>query len=145
MPERLIAARGVHTYYAASHILRGIDFHVDRGETIGLMGRNGMGKTTLLKSLMGIVAPRGGAVEVKGRNMVGRPPYEVAQLGIDVVEHDDGLARGRDVLAELDLRRGDGLIAGEMHLVAPDTELAHVVLDGDAAVCRGERRQRERA
>ncbi|HET8744944.1 MAG TPA: ABC transporter ATP-binding protein [Ramlibacter sp.] len=89
--ERLISARAVHTYYGASHILRGIDFHVDRGETIGLMGRNGMGKTTLLKSLMGIVAPRGGSVEVKGRNTVGRPPYEVAQLGIAYVPEGRGI------------------------------------------------------
>ena len=91
MAERLIGARGVHTYYGASHILRGIDFHVDRGETIGLMGRNGMGKSTLLKSLMGLVAPRGGTVEVKGRNMVGRPPYEVAQLGIAYVPEGRGI------------------------------------------------------
>ena len=91
MAERLLAARGLHTYYGASHILRGIDFHVDRGETIGLMGRNGMGKTTLLKSLMGIVAPRGGTVEVKGRDMVGRPPYEVAQRGIAYVPEGRGI------------------------------------------------------
>lgn len=91
MPERLIAARGLQTYYGASHILRGVDFHVDRGETIGLMGRNGMGKSTLLKSLMGIVRPRAGTVEVKGRDMVGRPPYEVAQLGIAYVPEGRGI------------------------------------------------------
>jgi branched-chain amino acid transport system ATP-binding protein len=91
MPDRLIAARGVHTYYGTSHILRGIDFHVDRGETIGLMGRNGMGKSTLLKSLMGIVAPRAGSVDVKGRNTVGRPTYEVAQLGIAYVPEGRGI------------------------------------------------------
>jgi branched-chain amino acid transport system ATP-binding protein len=91
MAERLIEARGMHTYYGASHVLRGVDFHVDRGETIGLMGRNGMGKTTLLKSLMGIVRPRAGTVEVKGRNMVGRPPYEVAQLGIAYVPEGRGI------------------------------------------------------
>jgi branched-chain amino acid transport system ATP-binding protein len=89
--ERLICARAVHTYYGASHILRGIDFHVDRGETIGLMGRNGMGKTTLLKSLMGLVPPRAGTVEVKGRNTIGRPPYEVAQLGIAYVPEGRGI------------------------------------------------------
>ncbi|MEJ8839613.1 ABC transporter ATP-binding protein [Ramlibacter sp. AN1133] len=91
MAERLICARGVHTYYGTSHILRGIDFHVDRGETIGLMGRNGMGKTTLLKSLMGIVPPRRGTVEIKGRDMVGRPPYEVAQRGIAYVPEGRGI------------------------------------------------------
>jgi branched-chain amino acid transport system ATP-binding protein len=91
MAERLISARGVHTYYGTSHILRSIDFHVERGETIGLMGRNGMGKSTLLKSLMGIVPPRAGTVEVKGRDMLGRPPYEVAQLGIAYVPEGRGI------------------------------------------------------
>ncbi|HZN46282.1 MAG TPA: ABC transporter ATP-binding protein [Ramlibacter sp.] len=91
MPERLIAARGLQSYYGASHTLRGVDFHVDRGETIGLMGRNGMGKSTLLKSLMGLVPPREGTVEVKGRNMVGRPSYEVAQLGIAYVPEGRGI------------------------------------------------------
>jgi branched-chain amino acid transport system ATP-binding protein len=91
MAERLISARGLHTYYGASHILRGVDFHVDRGETIGLMGRNGMGKSTLLKSLMGLVKPRAGSVEVKGRDMVGRPSYEVAQAGIAYVPEGRGI------------------------------------------------------
>ncbi|MCC2676797.1 MAG: putative type branched chain amino acid transport system, ATP-binding component [Ramlibacter sp.] len=91
MAERLVEARGLQTYYGASHILRGVDFHVDRGETIGLMGRNGMGKSTLLKSLMGLVKPRGGTVQVKGRNMLGRPSYEVAQLGIAYVPEGRGI------------------------------------------------------
>lgn len=91
MAERLIDARGLQTYYGSSHVLRGIDFHVDRGETIGLMGRNGMGKSTLLKSLVGLVRPRGGSVQVKGRDMVGRPPYEVAQLGIAYVPEGRGI------------------------------------------------------
>src|SRR5574337_597264 len=52
-PDLLIHAIGLHSYYGASHILKGIDFAVRRGETIGLMGRNGMGKSTLLKSIMG--------------------------------------------------------------------------------------------
>jgi branched-chain amino acid transport system ATP-binding protein len=91
MAERLVEARGLQTYYGASHILRGVDFHVDRGETIGLMGRNGMGKSTLLKSLMGLVKPREGTVQVKGRQMVGRPSYEVAQLGIAYVPEGRGI------------------------------------------------------
>ena len=98
MPERLIAARGLQSYYGASHVLRGVDFHVDRGETIGLMGRNGMGKSTLLKSLMGLVRPREGTVEVKGRDMVGHPSYEVAQLGIAYVPE------GRGIFANLSVK-----------------------------------------
>lgn len=91
MAERLVDARGLQTYYGASHILRGIDFHVARGETIGLMGRNGMGKSTLLKSLMGLVRPRGGSVTIRGRDMVGRPPYDVAQAGIAYVPEGRGI------------------------------------------------------
>jgi branched-chain amino acid transport system ATP-binding protein len=62
--ELLIEGRGIHSYYGASHILHGVDFTVARGETIGLMGRNGMGKSTLLKSLMGLVKPRAGSVHM---------------------------------------------------------------------------------
>jgi branched-chain amino acid transport system ATP-binding protein len=91
MPERLIEARGLQTFYAASHILRGVDFHVDRGETVGLMGRNGMGKSTLLKSLMGIVQPRAGSVRIKGREMLGHAAYEVAQQGIAYVPEGRGI------------------------------------------------------
>jgi branched-chain amino acid transport system ATP-binding protein len=91
MPERLLQARALHAYYGASHILRGIDFQVDRGETIGLMGRNGMGKSTLLKTLMGIVQPREGSVEVKGRAMTGRPTFEIAQSGIAYVPEGRGI------------------------------------------------------
>lgn len=89
--ETLIDARGLQTYYGASHILRGIEFHVKRGETIGLMGRNGMGKSTLLKSLMGLVKPRGGTVHIKGRDMTGAAPYHVAQMGIAYVPEGRGI------------------------------------------------------
>ena len=67
----LIEARGLHTHYGASHILRGIDFTVGVGETVGLMGRNGMGKSTLLKSIMGIVKPSGGSVQIKVSPYIG--------------------------------------------------------------------------
>ncbi|MEO8856344.1 MAG: ATP-binding cassette domain-containing protein, partial [Burkholderiaceae bacterium] len=65
--ELLIDARGLQTYYGASHVLRGVNFSVARGETVGLMGRNGMGKSTLLKTVMGLVQPRAGTVAVMGR------------------------------------------------------------------------------
>jgi branched-chain amino acid transport system ATP-binding protein len=89
--EKIIEARGLHTYYGASHILRGIDFDIARGETIGLMGRNGMGKSTLLKTIMGLVKPRAGTVRIAGRDMTARAPYEVAQLGIAYVPEGRGI------------------------------------------------------
>ena len=100
-PDLLIRASGLNTYYGASHILRGVDFSVARAETIGLMGRNGMGKSTLLKSLMGLVKPRSGSVEIMGRNMTGRPPYEVAQLGVAYVPEGRGIFGNLSVVESL--------------------------------------------
>ena len=99
--EALINAKGLNTYYGASHILRGIDFRVGRGETIGLMGRNGMGKSTLLKSLMGLVKPRSGTVTVMGRDMTGKAPYEIARLGIAYVPEGRGIFGNLSVVENL--------------------------------------------
>ena len=101
MTDPLIEARGLHTYYGASHILRGVDFTVGRGATIGLMGRNGMGKTTLLKSLMGLVKPRAGRVQIRGHDMTGRAPYEIAQLGIAYVPEGRGIFGNLSVVENL--------------------------------------------
>lgn len=101
MAELLIDARGIHTYYGASHILRGIDFSVARGETIGLMGRNGMGKSTLLKSIMGLVRPRSGSVAIAGQDMLGRAPYEISRLGIAYVPEGRGIFGNLSVVENL--------------------------------------------
>jgi len=101
MSELLINAQGLQTYYGASHILRGIDFQVARGETVGLMGRNGMGKSTLLKSIMGIVPPQSGTVQIKGQTMNGRPTFEVAQLGIAYVPEGRGIFGNLSVVENL--------------------------------------------
>lgn len=99
--ELLINAQKLHTYYGASHILRGINFQVARGETIGLMGRNGMGKSTLLKSLMGLVKPRSGSIDIAGQPMMGRATYEIARLGIAYVPEGRGIFGNLSVLENL--------------------------------------------
>jgi branched-chain amino acid transport system ATP-binding protein len=91
MNTPLIQATGLHTHYGQSHILRGVDFTVAPGQTIGLMGRNGMGKTTLLKSVMGIVKPSGGRVAIKGRDMTGAATFEIARQGIAYVPEGRGI------------------------------------------------------
>ena len=101
--DLLIDAKGLQTYYGQSHVLRGVDFQVARGETIGLMGRNGMGKSTLLKTLMGLVKPRGGSVHIAGREMTGRAPYEVAQLGIAYVPEGRGIFGNLSVVENLQM------------------------------------------
>ena len=106
--EMLIDARSINTYYGASHILRGIDFHVARGETIGLMGRNGMGKSTLLKSIMGLVKPRSGTVHVTGKDMTGCAPYEIAQRGIAYVPEGRGIFGNLSVVENLKMAARPG-------------------------------------
>jgi branched-chain amino acid transport system ATP-binding protein len=101
--DALIDARGLHTYYGQSHILRGIDFRIARGETVGLMGRNGMGKSTLLKTIVGLVKPRDGAVYVAGRDMTGRAPYEIAQLGVAYVPEGRGIFGNLSVKENLEM------------------------------------------
>lgn len=108
MTDLLIDARGVNTYYGASHILRGIDFTVGRGETIGLMGRNGMGKSTLLKTLMGLVKPRSGTVAIAGRAMTGGSPYEIAQRGIAYVPEGRGIFGNLSVVENLQMAARPG-------------------------------------
>ncbi len=87
----ILEAAGLHAYYGASHILRGVDLAVLPGQAIGLMGRNGMGKTTLIRTLLGLVPARGGAVRLDGRDVAGRPPHLRARAGIAVVPEGRGV------------------------------------------------------
>ena len=108
MSNALIQVKGLNSFYGASHILRNIDFKVNRGETIGLMGRNGMGKSTLLKSIMGIVKPQSGDVYIKGQRMNGRDIFEVAQLGIAYVPEGRGIFGNLSVVENLKMAARPG-------------------------------------
>ena len=87
----LVFAEGLHTYYGPSHVLHGVDFEVRRGETVALMGRNGMGKTTLLRSLTGLTPPRRGRITIDGRDMTGAPAHAVARAGLALVPEGRGI------------------------------------------------------
>jgi branched-chain amino acid transport system ATP-binding protein len=91
MTDTLIEARGLHSYYGASHILHGVDFTLRRGEAVGLMGRNGMGKTTLLRTMLGFVRPREGAVRVMGRDATLTAPHRIARMGLAYVPEGRGI------------------------------------------------------
>jgi branched-chain amino acid transport system ATP-binding protein len=94
----LVEARDLHVYYGASHVLHGIDFKIHAGEAVGLMGRNGMGKTTLLRCLIGIVPPRSGDVRLRGVAVKGVAPWRVARSGVALVPE------GRGIFPNLDVR-----------------------------------------
>jgi branched-chain amino acid transport system ATP-binding protein len=113
MPDTpLIEARALHTYYGASHVLRGVSLSVSRGETIGLMGRNGMGKSTLIRTLMGLVRPKHGSVLVNGLDMTAAPTHLIARQGIAYVPEGRAIfpnlsVRENLVMAARPGRRGD--------------------------------------
>ena len=91
MATPIIEARGLHTYHGASHVLQGVDLTIRAGEALGLMGRNGMGKTTLLRTLLGQVPPRRGEVKINGRNMARAAPHKVAREGVAYVPEGRGI------------------------------------------------------
>jgi branched-chain amino acid transport system ATP-binding protein len=81
----------VHAYYGESHVLQGISLAVERGQIVSLLGRNGVGKTTTLRTIMGLVPARAGQILYKGRSIVGLPPYRIARLGIQLVPENRGI------------------------------------------------------
>jgi branched-chain amino acid transport system ATP-binding protein len=96
--EPLLDAQGVHAWYGSSHVLHGVDLKIHRGETMGLLGRNGMGKSTLIRTLLGHVTQREGSIHLFGQDMSHAKPFEVARLGVAYVPE------GRGVFPNLNVR-----------------------------------------
>jgi branched-chain amino acid transport system ATP-binding protein len=94
----LVDARGLHAWYGSSHVLHGVDLSVARGETVGLLGRNGMGKSTLIRTLLGHVTQREGRITIDGQDMSRARPHQVAQRGVAYVPE------GRGVFPNLSVR-----------------------------------------
>ena len=84
-PEAFLAVEDIHTYYGDSYVLQGVSLAVPRGQIVAILGRNGMGKTTLIRSVAGLTPPRRGAITFQGRTLAGRAPYDIARLGIALV------------------------------------------------------------
>ncbi len=98
MPEPLLAVRDIHTYYGDSYVLQGLSLELPAGRIVAILGRNGMGKTTLIRSVAGLTPPRAGDILFKGRSLRGRPPYAIAQEGIALVP------QGRRIFRSLSVR-----------------------------------------
>lgn len=89
--RELLRLTDVHAWYGESHILHGIDLHVNQGEVVTLLGRNGAGRTTTLKSILGLVGRRTGSITVNGTETVAMPPHSVARLGIGYCPEERGI------------------------------------------------------
>jgi branched-chain amino acid transport system ATP-binding protein len=97
-PAPIIEAQDLHAHYGASHVLHGVSLAIGRGESVGLLGRNGMGKTTLIRCMLGLVRASGGRIRVAGRDVTGLPTERIVQLGIGYVPE------GRAIFPNLSVR-----------------------------------------
>jgi branched-chain amino acid transport system ATP-binding protein len=90
-PVELLRVSDLHAFYGESHILHGMDFRVNRGELITLLGRNGSGRTTTLKAILGLTSRRTGSVMLNGRETIDRPTHKIVQLGIGYCPEERGI------------------------------------------------------
>jgi branched-chain amino acid transport system ATP-binding protein len=104
MAQRMLDVQGLHAYYGKSHILQGVDVHVDKGEIVTLLGRNGVGRSTMAKTILGMVKAAG-SVRFRDEEILGRRTFEIAQLGIGYVPEN------RDIFPTLTVRQN--LLLGE--------------------------------
>ena len=89
--DHILEAQGIHAWYGSSHVLHGIDLTIARGETVGLLGRNGMGKSTLIRTLLGHVTQRDGRIHLFGQDISKARPHEVARRGVAYVPEGRGV------------------------------------------------------
>ncbi|APZ54973.1 ABC transporter ATP-binding protein [Salipiger abyssi] len=101
----MLSVERIHSYYGKAHILNDLSFEVRRGEVVALLGRNGAGKSTTMKSVMQLVRPRQGQVTFQGRDLVGEPAFRVAKCGIGYVPEDRRIFTDLTVLENLEVGR----------------------------------------
>jgi branched-chain amino acid transport system ATP-binding protein len=91
MASRLLEVKGLQAWYGESHILHGVDFHVDEGEVVTLLGRNGAGRTTTLRAILGLTGRREGSVKVHGTEAIGLATHRIARMGIGYCPEERGI------------------------------------------------------
>ena len=99
----LLEVQDLNTYYVTSHVLQNVSLNVNEGEIVALLGRNGMGKSTTLKSIIGLVKPKSGTVTFKGENVTGLPPFRVAKAGIAYVPEERRIFPQLSVMDNLEM------------------------------------------
>ncbi len=97
----MLELANVHTYYGESHVLQGIKLKVEQGSVVALLGRNGMGKTTTIRSIIGLTPPRSGTIRFKKKNITGLQPFKIAQLGIGYIPQGRHIFRSLTVKENL--------------------------------------------
>lgn len=101
----LLDVEGLHAHYGQAHVLQGVDLRIEPGSVLALMGRNGAGKSTTLKAIMGLVPPSGGAVRLAGKALSGLGPHEIARRGLGYVPEDRRIFTELTVMENLEVGR----------------------------------------
>ena len=109
----MLALKDVHAHYAKSHVLHGVSIDVGPGEVVGLLGRNGVGKSTTLKTVMGLVRATAGSITFEGKSLVGRATHTLPALGVAYVPEDRRVFRLLSVLENLRTGLDRGGVSGE--------------------------------
>ncbi len=110
--DPVLQVEDIYTAYGLSQVLFGVSLEVGRGECVGLLGRNGVGKTTTMRSIIGLTPPRRGRVVWKGREVTGRPPYQIARAGIGFIPEDRRIFADLTVWENLDVASRGGRNGG---------------------------------
>ena len=101
----MLSVRGLHSYYGRAHILSDVSLDVSAGEVVALLGRNGAGKSTTLKSIIGLVRPAGGTIEYEGHAIAGEPPHRICRRGLGYVPEERRIFAGLTVMENLEVGR----------------------------------------
>jgi branched-chain amino acid transport system ATP-binding protein len=101
----ILQVKGLHAYYGKSHVLQGVDLELEQGQLVCLLGRNGVGKSTTLMSIMGLVTPASGSVHFKGKELAGRQPFQIARLGLGFVPEERRIFSSLSVMENLEIGR----------------------------------------
>ena len=125
MPDAVLEVNDLHAYYGESHVLHGMTFSVPRGEVVTLLGRNGVGKTTTMRAIMGIIAQRSGSIRYAGEELIALPSDRIAHKGVAYCPEERGIFASLNVRENLLLppRVGEGgLGLGEIYELFPILE-----------------------
>jgi branched-chain amino acid transport system ATP-binding protein len=128
MSADVLRVSGLHAYYGESHVLHGVDCHVGRGEVVTLLGRNGAGRTTTLRALLGLVGARSGSVVINGQETIGLPPHRIARLGIGYCPEERGIYASLSTEENLELPppvAPGGMSVEEIYAMFPNLKERH--------------------
>ena len=123
MASRFLEVSGLHGWYGESHVLHGVDFHVDEGEVVTLLGRNGAGRTSTLRAIMGLIGSRKGSIKVRGTETTTLATHRIARLGIGYCPEERGIFSSLSAEENLMLPpslEGDGMSVEQIYAMFPN-------------------------